>query len=71
VRRIQNRSLSRKFNAELKSLEVKLGKRAVDLTQRYAWHGSGKTRPDEIAAEAGVGGQILLRGLEVGGQTLL
>jgi hypothetical protein len=53
VRRIQNRSLYRKFDAELKSMEDKLGKRAVELTQRYAWHGSGKTRPDEIAAGAG------------------
>ena len=31
----------------------KRGQRAVEMTQTYAWYGSGKTRPDTIAADAG------------------
>jgi hypothetical protein len=54
VRRVQNRSLLRRFEAERKVMEEKRGKDKVELTCRYAWHGSGKTCPDDIASGAGI-----------------
>ena len=53
VRRIQNRGQYDLFKAQQRKLELRRGKKEVELTQRYAWHGSGKTRPDEIASKEG------------------
>jgi len=54
VRRVQNKSLLRRFEAERKDMEEKRGKKEVELTCRYAWHGSGKTCPDDIASGKGI-----------------
>ena len=59
VRRVQNRKLFRQFEAERKSLEEQRGKDKVELTREYAWHGSGKTKPDDIAAGKGFMMQVL------------
>ena len=53
VRRIQNRRQLGMFETERKSLVSKRTKEKVELTQTYAWHGSGKVRPDSIAAGKG------------------
>jgi hypothetical protein len=53
VRRIQNRLQHGHFQWQRRSMLEKRGQRAVEMTQTYAWHGSGKTRPDKIAADAG------------------
>jgi hypothetical protein len=49
VRRIQNRKQCGLFQAYRKSMEDQRGKAAVDQTEMYAWHGSGKTNPCKIA----------------------
>ena len=59
VRRVQNRKLFRQFEAERKSLEEQRGKDKVELTREYAWHGSGKRKPDDIAAGKGFMMQVL------------
>ena len=53
VRRIQNRRQLGMFKTERQSMECKRGTGRVELTTRYAWHGSGKVRPDSIAAGDG------------------
>jgi hypothetical protein len=53
VRRIQNRLQHGHFQWQRRSMLEKRGQRAVEMTQTYAWYGSGKTRPDTIAADAG------------------
>ena len=53
VRRIQNRRQLDMFKAERKSMEGKRGQGRVELTTKYAWHGSGNVRPDSIAAGDG------------------
>jgi hypothetical protein len=52
VRRIQNQLHYGLFEAQGKLMVQKRGKSMEDLTV-YAWHGSGKTRPEEIAGGAG------------------
>jgi hypothetical protein len=54
VRRVQNRRLFRQFEALRKDMQEQRGKDTVELTCRYAWHGSGKTIPDEIASGSGI-----------------
>jgi len=53
VRRIQNRRHLDLFEAERKHMQRKRGDTRVELTRTYAWHGSGKVRPDSIAAGNG------------------
>ena len=53
VRRIQNRGPYGQFKVQQRELEQRRGKKEVELTTRYAWHGTGKTRPDKIASEKG------------------
>jgi hypothetical protein len=51
--RVQNKSLLRRFEADRKVMKEKRGKKGVELTCVYAWHGSGKTCPDDIASGKG------------------
>jgi len=53
VRRVQNRSQRRQWESQKWILEEQRGKDAVRQTTEYAWHGSGKTRPDAIATGKG------------------
>ena len=53
VRRIQNHGQYGQFKVQQRELEQRRGKKEVELTTRYAWHGTGKTRPDKIASEKG------------------
>jgi hypothetical protein len=53
-RRVQNCGLLALFQAQRKVMEEKRGKDKVELTRTYAWHGSGKTCPDDIASGAGI-----------------
>jgi hypothetical protein len=52
VRRIQNQAHYGLFEAQGKLMVQKRGKSMGNLTV-YAWHGSGKTQPDEIAGGKG------------------
>jgi hypothetical protein len=52
VRRIQNQAHYGLMEAQGKLMVQKRGKSMEDLTV-YAWHGSEKTRPDEIAGGKG------------------
>jgi len=54
VRRVQNRALLSRFEGEKKIMHRKRGKDTVELTCEYAWHCSGKTQPDNIAAGSGL-----------------
>ena len=53
IRRVQNSLLSL-FEAQRKNMHRKRDKDTVELTCDYAWHGSGKTQPDDIAAGSGL-----------------
>lgn len=50
VRRVQNRRFLGQIISNRTDLEERRGKDKVELTLQSAWHGSGKTCPDEIAA---------------------
>jgi len=54
IRRVQNRSLLSLFEAQRKNMHRKRGKDTAELTCVYAWHGSGTTQPDNIAAGSGL-----------------
>jgi len=54
VRRVQTCSLLSLFETHRKNMHRKRGKDMVELTCDYAWHGSGKTQPDSIAAGSGL-----------------
>ena len=53
VRRVQNRSQRRLWEAQKSDMEEQRGKDMVKQKMEYPWHGSGKKRPDEIAAGKG------------------
>ncbi len=53
-RRVQNCGLLALFQAQRKRMKEKRDKDKVELTCRYAWHGSRKTCPDAIASDAGI-----------------
>ena len=53
VRRIQNRQQLRLWEAQRAGLEEKRGSREVELSEKYAWHGSGEIPPAQIAAGGG------------------
>jgi len=53
VRRVQNRSQRRQWEAQKSTFEEQRGKEVVHQTTEYAWHGSGKMRPDVIATGKG------------------
>jgi hypothetical protein len=61
VRRIQNRRQLSMFEAEREHMQTTRGEDRVELTRTYAWHGSGKVRPDSIAAGNGFMMQVRAR----------
>ena len=54
VRQAQNCSLLSRVEAERKIMHRKRGQDTVELTCDCAWHSSGKTQPDSIAAGSGL-----------------